>query len=764
VVHSLFLRLPNQVFILKTNYFMLKLFRVIPVLLCFCFAITSYGKTVDENTAKTIGSHFLKSVGVQSVQSESDLVTSYVAATTVLGNVIKDYYVFNDVAGKAFVMVAADDIVIPILAYSNEGAFDINHSNPSALDWIDGYKNQITYVIEHEIAPQAGTAERWNDLKTVASHTGAKTTAVTPLITTKWDQAPYYNYLCPGVGSSKAVTGCVATAMAQIMKFWNWPTIGTGYHTYTPASYSTISADFGNTVYNWIGMPNSVTSNNNAVGTLMLHCGIAVEMDYSPTGSGSYVINYECWNHPPNCAEYALKTYFHYKPTLKGVPRSGETGYFPVAAMSTAAWIAMIKAELDAGRPVLYSGSSTTAGGHAWVCDGYNSTSMMHFNFGWSGASDGYYTVDNINPAALGIGGGGGNFNADQCVIIGIQPDPFPTSTTGNLKLLKHLDCTTSCPMNYLTMFSIVTKIGNGGTTQFKGDFCAQVYDSTDVNLVSTVQTLTAQTINAGDSTAMLTFTATANTVWGMIPGRYAIRIMYRPTGTTTWTAVPDNGTFINYNMLAVKNYQLIQLWDSIHVAGGSHFIPHLSPMSYTTKIVNFGGTNFNGTITGEMINLNTGNFYTVQSLFSQSIASNNFGTFTFSMLSATMPSGPYVMVVQHQPGGTGGYIVTGSNVFLNPIRINITSTTDMEEPKLTDETVVLFPNPTSQMLNIDLHGGTVNEVVISDIQGREMQKLTPVAGESLISVPVSNYAAGVYLVQLHSGADVITKKVVITR
>ncbi len=744
---------------------MLKLFRVIPVFLSVCLCIPSFAKTVDENTAKTIGSHFLISVGVQGVQSESDLVTSYVASATVNGNVIKDYYVFNIVNGNGYVMVSADDNVIPILAYSREGLFDINRSAPAALAWIDGYKNQITYVIEHNLPPQEGTLERWNDLKVAHKNVGAKTTIVTPLLTTKWDQSPHYNYLCPGVGSGQAVTGCVATAMAQVMKFWNWPTVGTGYHTYT-STYGPLSADFGNTVYNWAGMPNSVTTNNNAVGTLMLHCGIAVDMNYSSTGSGSYVISYECWNNAPYCAEFALKTFFHYKPTLKGVPRFGESNtapYINLAAMTTAAWIAMLEAELNAGRPVIYSGSSTTAGGHCWVCDGWEASpaNFMHFNFGWSGASDGYYSVDNINPPALGIGGGGGNFNADQCAIIGIQPDAVPTAT-GNIKLLKHLDCTTDCPMQYLTGFAIVTKIQNANTTQFKGDFCLQLFDSTNTNLVSTAQIISGQTINAGDSTAVLSFNAVGPCLYGLIPGRYATRIMYRPTGTTTWTPVADNGTYINYNMLAVQNSQIIKLWDYIHIA--SYNVVRGTALSISTKLANFGTTDFNGTVSAIIINLNTGTPYPIQSFTSQLISANHFSPYTFAMPSIMAPSGPYVLIVQHQPGGTGVPIVTGADIFQNPIRINIISSVDVETPKLSADNVNVYPNPASDLINIDLNGGSVSEVIISDLQGREIQKIIPGTNQSLISIPVNNYAPGVYLVQLHSGNDVITKKVVITK
>mgnify|MGYP003334722133 CR=1 FL=1 len=161
-------------------------------------------------------------------------------------------------------MVSGDDLYTPILSYSNEGLFDVNNVAPAAQDWIDGYQKQISYVVANNAPFQEGVAESWAQYMKPVTRAGAKTTVVTPLITTKWNQDAPYNWKDPGSGATKAYTGCVATAMAQIMKFWNWPTVGTGSHSYTAANYAPAvqSADFGNTVYGWSGMPNTITSNN----------------------------------------------------------------------------------------------------------------------------------------------------------------------------------------------------------------------------------------------------------------------------------------------------------------------------------------------------------------------------------------------------------------------------------------------------------------------------------------------------------------------
>ncbi|MBK7113736.1 MAG: C10 family peptidase [Flavobacteriales bacterium] len=159
---------------------------------------------------------------------------------------------------------------------------------------------------------------------------------------TTWNQAPHYNAQCPG-GS---VTGCVATAMAQIMKFWNHPATGSGFHQFNHPQYGTLAANFGGTTYAWGSMPNNVSSANSAVATLMYHCGGGVDMQYSPEVSGAWVIQ----SHSPSTdhnAEYALRTYFGYRSTLSGVAREN---------YAQAQWIDLLRTELDAGRPILYDG------------------------------------------------------------------------------------------------------------------------------------------------------------------------------------------------------------------------------------------------------------------------------------------------------------------------------------------------------------------------------------------------------------------------
>lgn len=359
------------------------------------------------------------------------------------------FYVYENANGEGWVLVAADDAVAPILAYSETGTFRTDNLPRNVRGWLGKYNKFIKKVEADGAEATAETAEEWNMLRAGARR--AKGDAVVgPLVKTQWDQdAPYYN-LCPGTGSNKAYTGCVATAMAQVMKYWEWPVKGNGSHSYKPRdpnnpdSYSSrykneLSADFGNTTYDWANMLNKysgtyTTAQGNAVATLMYHCGVATEMMYgndADGGSGTYTVNYGDWDwgttttNEGGCAQNALWYYFGYKQsTLTGYMRDGysEGGVTYYEKWSDADWTAMIKEELDKKHPIMYGGAGS-GGGHSFICDGYDDAGYFHFNWGWSGSNDGYYKLSSLKPGSGGAGGGSYDFSEDQDAIIGIVPD-----------------------------------------------------------------------------------------------------------------------------------------------------------------------------------------------------------------------------------------------------------------------------------------------------------------------------------------------------
>ena len=373
----------------------------------------SYGAAVPVKTAKSVGYNYLAQHGGE-LKNADDLQLIYTS-----GNAPEYFYVFG--TDRCFVLVSADDAVTPVLGYSLSNGFRADHMPISVSEFMENFNSQIAYAKQNGLVATEETATEWANLTTGAKRvSAAKTTAaVAPLLTTTWDQGIYYDALCPAdplatSSGGHAVTGCVATATAQVLRFWRWPNVGVDAHTYT-SGYGDLTADFGATTYRWNLMPDVVSSTNKWVATLMSHCGIAVNMDYTANESGAYVT--EIASPITNCSEYALKTYFNYKPTLIGKKRQGN---------SDATWIGWLKADLNAGRPVIVDGNGS-AGGHNFIFDGYDASNKFHVNWGWSGSSDGYYTISALNPPALGIGGGGGGFNSGQHAIFGVEPNGTPT-------------------------------------------------------------------------------------------------------------------------------------------------------------------------------------------------------------------------------------------------------------------------------------------------------------------------------------------------
>ncbi len=315
----------------------------------------------------------------------------------------KNFYIFS--TENSFVIVSADDGVMPILAYSDEYPFIVENMPVNVSYWMNSLDDEIQYVIDNNIVASKEIESDWYNLANEIKLEHRTRNSVLPLITTHWDQNVPYMNMCPG-GS---VAGCVATAMAQLMKYWEWPHKGVGSHSYEENDYGTISVNFANTTYDWDNMiakpdATSTQAQQNAVATLTYHCGVSVNMNYSPQGSGAY----------PSDIEYALETYFDYDTTLHDVYKE----YY-----SDMEWKNMLKSELDAARPVLYSGWDVNGAGHCFVCDGYDENDYFHFNWGWGGYCDGYFAIGLLNPGTGGIGSGSGVYNENNYILIGVEPN-----------------------------------------------------------------------------------------------------------------------------------------------------------------------------------------------------------------------------------------------------------------------------------------------------------------------------------------------------
>ena len=388
---------------------MKKVFLLLTLTIFVCFNI--FSSEVDPSTAYKVAKNFYSGYAtVKKTINKNEISLSLVYTCkggSLSGSLDSNtplYYIFNINSNDGFVIVSAEDNVLPVIGYSNEGSYTGENLPPDLKWWMENYAKQIIYAIENNLQADETIKTKWNNLISGTKlQSNAKSSTVAPLIQTTWDQSPHVNALCPG-GS---VTGCVATAMAQIMKYWNFPPNGISSHSYNESTYGNLSVDFGATTYDWNAMPSADSGPCPSVATLMFSCGVSVDMTYSPTGSGAYVISSQ--SPVVNCAEYAFKTYFGYDPTtLQGLQYSNFT---------QTAFISMLKNELDNSRPLQYAGYDNS-GGHTWVCDGYDINDFFHMNWGWGGSYNSYFDINVMNPGSYA-------FTNNQQVIIGIQPEAY---------------------------------------------------------------------------------------------------------------------------------------------------------------------------------------------------------------------------------------------------------------------------------------------------------------------------------------------------
>jgi|GEM_PF-2520966 len=318
-------------------------------------------------------------------------------------------YVIN-LSPAAFVIVSADDTCLPVIGYSMENTFPKSLDSPSFKMFFEQKMDEIRYAITSQMEQPLKTREEWNRLAVNWDkfRPVKASKAVQPLLTTKWSQERYYNAYCPADASSCSIcdghvyVGCVAVAIGQIMRYHAYPVRGRFAWSYTPAEhpeYGEQSADFDNTTYNWSNMPNQLYTYNTDVARFLHHCGVAVEMDYGPHGSGAF----------SDDARTALILFFRY---------SAEAFLLFRDLYNYDVWEEMMKAELDASRPIYYGGTGT--GGHAFVMDGYtvnNGLDWFHMNWGWGGSGDGWFLLSNLQV-------GSHNYSYNQNAIVNIMPDP----------------------------------------------------------------------------------------------------------------------------------------------------------------------------------------------------------------------------------------------------------------------------------------------------------------------------------------------------
>lgn len=488
-------------------------------------------------------------------------------------------YLFSTRPG--YLVVSADDRAPALLGYSDNGIAD-GQIAPAMQAWLEDYARQIA------AAPAAGSrADEANGEVARAS--------IAPMITTRWGQNAPYNDSCPVIettqGLRRAVTGCVATAMAQVMYFHRTPaTHGTGSIEYvTESERVPVSFDFENTVFDWDAMtasPKQDTEAASAVATLMAACGASVTMDYGVSASQSSSSDIPA----------ALKKYFGYNRNVRSIERQG---------YSVADWEELVYTQLADSMPLIYSGTNALGEGHSFVCDGYSADGFYHFNWGWEGLSDGYYRLYALEPTSQGTGGSSVGFSWRQSIVVDVCPFSEDVETVYTFQIGNNLTVDNPTP-------------APGASIRFSGGVFNQTGE--DVNNVTVYIAYTSrdgqETMFSTDVTGLPSlptsygYSAVQSVApSGFAPGEYIVRQMVSVDG-----GAPFN---VETNYRGSTNYMLLTVADdgSLTYAEPEITPMHIDDMRFTSPLnldsyyrieataVNTGAETYFGTVVAAFFN-----------------------------------------------------------------------------------------------------------------------------------------------------------------
>jgi len=641
---------------------------------------------------------------------------------TITKNSYALYYVFNISTG-GFVMVSADDAVTPILGYSFEGNYSDNNHSPEFDYWMNTYENQIIQAIATGYIATTKTNAEWSRLAKNPSEfspvKGAK--VIAPLLTSTWDQGDCYNDLCPvdaaGPGG-RVWAGCVATTMAQIMYYYRYPATGQGSHTYTPQGYTSQTAYFGATTYNWNAMTNVCSGTNTAIATLLYHCGVSVEMGYSATGSGAMMGD----------AADALNTYFKYSNTAADVNKWNYTDV---------QWVALLKADLDLNRPMGYAGYDQDGGGHAWVCDGYDGSDRFHFNWGWSGAYNGFFTLDNLVA-------GGYDFTSGQEVIHDIYPaSGYPyycSATTNNL----------TAPVGTF-------EDGSGSSEYNNNNDCSWLITPSGIDHLN-LSFVTLNTEASNDKVIIYNGPTATSPILGTYSGS-TIPAMISSTNDSVLVKFISNGSttnsgwqiyyFSSYPVYCTGAQTMTAAADTFSDGSGASNYNNSSNCQWMIQPANAGS------VTLHFIDFNTETTNDKVRVV-DAVNSTLLATYSGTSLPAdvTSPSGQIRVLFTSNTSVTS----TGWTAYYTSTPLGVEDYNSIKQ-------LSVYPNPVKDKLHISFSFNNENNASVQmlDLTGQIVYS-EDISGNNLYSrdIEVSAFSKGVYILKINTAGETLNKKVVI--
>jgi hypothetical protein len=762
---------------------------------------SAFAKPVTPITAKTVAENFYKK------NSQIALTTSTLAYTQLSSNGEALYYVYNINGNDGFVIVSAEDATKPILGYSTTNHFELPAAKSNVNFWLTKYATGISNAKAKGVTANPKTLNEWatylnnNQQLNAKTQSGALsgTPVVAPLVKTTWNQSPYYNALCPGstgngTNAAASVTGCVATTMAQIMRYWSYPAKGTGSSSYTqnpnPNAYPAQSANYGATTYNWANMPLNVTSANSDVATLMYQCGVSVHMNYAPSGSGAQVLQSDA-GVGGACAQRAYTTYFGYNPTtIMGYKKDN---------YDDADWLSIVEADLNIGRPVQYVGYDPAEGGHSWVCDGYDSNDYLHMNWGWAGSDDGYFQTDSLLTTNAGF-----NPSTNQEVLVGIVPMSTNAIDAGIASIASPSGA--YCSNN----FTPAITLENYGSSTLTS--CVINYQ---------IDNGTVQTLNWSGSLVSMQSTVITLPNYTSAAGSHTLTCYSsNPNGSTDGNTANDQAV-TNYNVGSMSVLPFVEGFENANTSSNWTMSQTLSSGSDWSVTSSAAATGVNSIMINNLNNtannistLQTYASYDLSTLVSPSLSfkaayqqtstgnNDKLQVFTSTDCGATWVSrraiassslaalsgGPSTSAYIPQASQFTTYTVNisqvassntvmfrwqfiagtsvGNNIYLDDINIIDASPAGIKNIEA-EVGLNLYPNPSSSSVNISFNLAEKQSVAVNvvDMLGRSVETIPTqqyASGETVLTIGNKTYQAGVYFVNININGQQIAKKIII--
>ncbi len=626
---------------------------------------------------------------------------------------------------EGFLVMSGDDAAVPVLAYATSGNLNMDELPPAVQYWLDGYQQEIREMRDNGITASEYVSQAWSNLSAKQN----RAEVVSPLVTAKWNQTKYYNQYSPIDSDSpsgydnRTPNGCVAVAMAMVMYYYRYPVQGSGSHT-NHSSYGDFTVNFAQQTYNYEAMQDELSYYNNEVAKLIYHCATSVDMMYAPSGSGAYSQD----------VPYAVKQYFNY---------STDCALKRLNNYNLSTWKQMVRNELDLGRPLYYSGYSDE-GGHAFVCDGYDDDQKFHFNFGWGGSGNGFYVLSASDSSSNPVGG----YVNSQGAIFDFYPGSnYPAY----------------CDSKIISSSSGTLEDGSNAQDYLNNTNCTYVITDDQAYRVY-IEIQSFDTESGHDS---LTF----------------------------WDGNPQNGLpllTLSGSMPQVTSYTFntdslyITFISDSDVTGSGWRLTYEVDRDVTTcNIEVINNSQYYGTISDGSGASNYGN--NLNCMWKIRVSDKEWIKFTFTEFDVSpedevrfysLKTLPKVLLASYSGSDIPDPVIFESNYievdfitdnYLNEEGFSIFWTTDTLSTyssslsDLSNDSMVVFPNPANEVLRVQLPYDNNWNVQVMDFSGRLMYSESFVNSDNFV-LSLSNLSAGMYVLVCRGNDKVLKKKFIISR